>query len=292
MQSVPIDRRIAALAAKQYGHVARHQLTALGLTRSAIAVRIANGQLIPAYRGVYAVGHPRPEGIARACAARLACGPDAVLSHFSAAALWDLGLRWPTRHEVTVPAKRRPSGIWVHVHPTLETRDIRRHRDIRVTSPARTILDIAPRQTDSGRARAISQAQLNKLMRPDQLAATLRHYPLHPGAVLLREPPDPTRSEFERRFPPFCKRHKLPVPRMNANVAGYEVDALFVAERVIVELDSWEFHKDRRSFERDRERDAATLHADHVTVRLTWQRFRFEPSKEAARLRSILESRR
>ena len=74
----------------------------------------------------------------------------------------------------------------------------------------------------------------------------------------MDHPAGPTRSEFERRFPPYCKRHNLPIPQMNAHVAGYEVDALFVAERVIVELDSWEFHKDRRSFERDLERDAAT----------------------------------
>ncbi len=107
----------------------------------------------------------------------------------------------------------------------------------------------------------------------------------------MDQPAGPTRSEFERRFPPFCKRHKLPVPQMNAHVAGHEVDTLFVVERVIVELDSWEFHKDRRSFESDRERDAATLAADHATIRLTWERFTKTPDREAARLHSILESR-
>jgi very-short-patch-repair endonuclease len=292
VKNVPIDRLIAALAAKQQGHVTYQQLIELGLTRSAIDVRVKKGQLIRVHRGVYAVGHPRPEGIARAAAAVLACGPDAVLSHFSAAALWDLGTRWPTIHEVTVPYKRRPSGIWVHVCPTLERNDIRKHRGIRLTSPARALLDVAPRQTDAGRQRAVSQAILSKLMRPDQLEATLNRYPQHPGASLLRHPPDPTRSEFERRFPLFCKRYNLPTPRMNAQVAGFEVDALFVAERVIVELDSWQFHQDRRSFERDRERDAATLEARHATIRLTSERLKTNPDKEAARLHSILESRR
>lgn len=291
MLNVPSDARIASLAAKQYGHITYQQLIALGLTRRQIALRIKKGQLIPVHRGVYAVGHPRLEGIARAAAARLACGPGAVLSHFSAAALWGL-TGWPTVHEVTVSAKRRPSGMRIHVHPTLDSRDIRGRRGIRVTSPARTVMDIAPRQTDSGRQRAVSEALLQKHMRPDQLEATLKRYPYHPGASLLRHPRDPTRSEFERRFPPYCRRQNLPTPRMNAQVAGYEVDALFVAERVIVELDSWEFHKDRRSFELDRERDAATLEADHVTIRITWDRFKNEPDREAARLYSILEGRR
>jgi Transcriptional regulator, AbiEi antitoxin len=291
VNKVPIDRLIAAIAAEQHGHIAYQQLVDLGLTRSAIDVRVKKGLLIRVHRGVYAVGHPRPEGIARAAAAVLACGPDGVLSHFSAAALWGL-THWPHRHEVTVPAKRHPSGIWVHLHPTLESRDIRKHRGLRVTSPARTVMDIAPRQTDSGRQRAVSQAVLNKLMRPDHLEAALNRYPHHPGVSLLRHPPDPTRSDFERLFPPYCKRHNLPIPRMNAYVAGHEVDALFVAEKVIVELDSWEFHRDRRSFESDRERDAATLAADHATIRLTWHRFTNKPDEEAARLHSILESRR
>jgi very-short-patch-repair endonuclease len=289
--SVPRDRRLALLAAKQYGHVTRQQLLQLGFTTNEISKRLTKGRLLQVHRTVYAVGHPRPEPIARAAAAVLACGADAVLSHFSAAALWGL-TGWPTVHEVAVPARRRPTGIRIHVHPGLEGKDMRKRRGIRVTSPARTLIDIAPRQTDAGRERAVSEALLKKHMRLDQLEATRGRYPRHPGVMLLRHPRSPTRSEFERRFPRFCKRYNLPTPRMNAHVAGYEVDALFVVERVIVELDSWEYHKDRRSFERDRERDAATLEADHATVRITWHRFINDPDGEAARLHKILESRR
>ena len=119
--NVPSDARIASLAAKRYRHITYQQLIALGLTRRQIALRIKKGQLIPVHRGVYAVGHPRPEGIARAAAAVLACGPDAVLSHFSAAALWGL-TGWPTIHEVTVPAKRRPSGVRIPTSTPPSTR--------------------------------------------------------------------------------------------------------------------------------------------------------------------------
>jgi very-short-patch-repair endonuclease len=79
---------------------------------------------------------------------------------------------------------------------------------------------------------------------------------------------------------------------MAARVAGYEVDALFPSEKVIVELDSWGFHSSRESFESDRERDASTLAASHVTVRLTWERMHRRGAIEAARLQQILRDRR
>ena len=97
---------------------------------------------------------------------------------------------------------------------------------------------------------------------------------------------------FEDDFPVFTREHDLPEPEMNATVAGYEVDAVFPVERVIVELDSWEFHQGHRSFESDRERDTATLEAGYVTVRLTWERCTGRPHEEARRLDQILRQRR
>jgi very-short-patch-repair endonuclease len=102
----------------------------------------------------------------------------------------------------------------------------------------------------------------------------------------------PTRSGFEDDFPAFARRHGFPEPEINAQVAGYEVDVLFRRERVIVELDSWEHHQSRSAFESDRERDAATLAAGHVAVRLTWGRYAGQPEAEAARLGEILRQRR
>jgi very-short-patch-repair endonuclease len=293
--SVPKDHRIALLAAKQYGHVARRQLLALGLTPNEISKRITKGLLIPVFRGVYAVGHPRPEAIARAAAAVLSGGDDAILSYFSAAALWGMGTRWPTIPEITVPARRRPTSIRVHVHPALESQDIRRHRGLRVTSPARTLLDIAPRLTKPQLARAVNEARLNAGLRLPHLAELLGRQSYHPGLRLLRpyvdQPTGPTRSEFEDRFVAFARDHGLPTPRTNTRVDGYEVDALFPDERVIVELDGWDFHSNRRSFERDRDRDAALLAAGYVTVRITWERLTGAPEREAARLRAILKAR-
>jgi very-short-patch-repair endonuclease len=102
----------------------------------------------------------------------------------------------------------------------------------------------------------------------------------------------PTRSEFEDAFVPFCERFGLPEPQLNTTVAGYEVDAYFKQERLIVELDGWDFHNDRKAFEDDRDRDATMLALGIATVRITWERLKGEPEKEAVRLLRIIEMRR
>ncbi len=91
---------------------------------------------------------------------------------------------------------------------------------------------------------------------------------------------------------PACERFGLPGPEVNAFVCGREVDALFAAERLIVELDGWRFHQDRQAFERDRARDADALAVGVATVRITWERMTGSPDEEAARLRVILDRRR
>jgi hypothetical protein len=115
--------------------------------------------LIRVHAGVYAVGHAQHSPLAKAMAGVLACGPDAVLSHGSAAALW--GVRsWPSVPEVTAPHCRRRTGIRAHVTQTLTRKDIRRHRTLRVTSPARTILDIHQgRLTDRQLIRAVNASR-------------------------------------------------------------------------------------------------------------------------------------
>ncbi len=102
----------------------------------------------------------------------------------------------------------------------------------------------------------------------------------------------PTRSGWEDEFPAFCEHFGLPRPRVNTIVCGFEVDAYFEAEKLIVELDSYEFHHDRDAFETDRDRDAETLAAGQATVRVTWERIEHRSAREGARLRKILNQRR
>ncbi len=140
-----LDHRLAALAAGQHGRVARRQLLALGIGSAAIGRRVANGRLHPVHRGVYAVGHVVRSPAGDWMAAVLACGPLAVLSHRSAAALWDMRPRSPFVPDVCVPTRagRGQPGIAVHRSGTLDARDVTTHRGIPVTSPARTLIDLA-----------------------------------------------------------------------------------------------------------------------------------------------------
>jgi very-short-patch-repair endonuclease len=287
----PIDESIGRLAGRQRGYVTRSQLLEAGLGKDGITYRIAKKHLIPIHTGVYAVGHAPQAGIDRAYAAVLACGPGALLSHSTAACVWGLDQRWPTPFEVIVDTARRRPGIRTH-RATITGKDVRRRHGIRVTSPARTVLDVAPRLTDKALARAINDLRLERFLRIPDLAEVTARLPRHPGACRVRaftdNPTGPTRSEFEDAFAAFTDAHGLPRPEFNTRVAGYEVDALFAAQKVIVELDGWDFHQTKQAFERDRERDATTLAAGCRTIRITWERMTNRPHREAERLRRIL----
>jgi len=291
-----IDAAIAVVAARQRGNITRLQLLAAGLDDAGISYRVRLGRLHRVYRGVYSVGHPPITPLERADAAVRACGTGAALSHGSAMALWGFSKRWETPFEVVVPRHRRTRGITVHRSCTLSPRDLTTHLGIRVTSPARTVLDYSPRLSDAALTRAVNDARHSSYLKLSSLADLIERRPGHPGVgrvtAVLAGGSGPTRSEWEDAFPAFCARFCLPRPLMAVPLCGYTVDALFEAEKLIVELDSWQFHSGRAAFESDRDRDAETLAAGFGTVRITWERMLQTAAKEAARLHAILEDRR
>jgi hypothetical protein len=290
------DRLIAAAAAEQFGYITRAQLLAIGLGPAAIEYRIEVRRLIPAYRGVYAVGYINATPVARACAAVLACGDKALLSHGSAASLWGFYKHWDEPFEVTAPSLRTRPGIKVHRSRVLTAPDRDRQLGIPVTSPARTALDVAPGLTDQRLTRVVNDGRHARLLHLDDLEDVLSRNPTHPGTKRLKPfvetPAGPTRSELEDEFIAFAKRYGLPAPVTNTRILGHEVDVLFAAERVIVEIDSWEFHRFRSNFESDRNRDADFLAGGYVTVRVTDERMKQAPEQEARRLHEILADRR
>jgi hypothetical protein len=292
-----IDKAIALLARKQHGYIKRSQLLELGLTVRAIDYRIEIGQLIPVYAGVYAVGHIPLGQAPRAHAAVLACGDGAVLSYQSAAALWKYVKDWPARFEVTARIDHRRKGIKTHRTKTLTRRDIDRQLGVPVTSPARTVFDMAPRyKTDAALRRFVNDARLTYTLHLSSLAELLARHPRHPATKRLlpfvQAPTGMTRSELEDMFVDFARRYGLPRPTINKRRGRREPDILFPEERVIVEIDSWKFHGDRDSFERDRDRDADNLAEGIVTVRVTEERLTGSPDREAARLHKVLEQAR
>ena len=294
-----IDRlevKIAQIAGRQQGNITRAQLIDLGMAPTPITRWVRLGRLHRVYRGVYAVGRPPATPLEKAAAAVLACGDRAALSHGSAMTLWGFWKRWDLPFEVSLAGDRRPKGIKTHRPSGLLQRDIRFHQGVRVTSPARTLLDSAPSVPARSLTRAINDARRNGLITLDALADVVRRFPLHPGAALLAAHAlaqhNPTRSDFEDVFLPFCERYGLPTPKINTIVAGYEVDAYFEDEQLIVELDGWGFHSDRQAFEDDRERDATMLALGIITIRITWARLHEQPEREAQRLHAILEAQR
>ncbi len=274
----------------------RQQLLSIGLDDDGIGYRLKRGRLHRVHRGVYAVGHAPLRPVDRAAAAVLACGVRAALSHGSAMTLWGFWKRWDEPFHVTVASDRKPEGIRIHRSRALLRRDVTAVDGIRVTSAARTLLDMAPRLPQKSLRRIINDARRAHILTLDALADVAQRSPSHPGAPLLKaeaaNPHNPTRSTGEDDFPGFCERYGLPIPQMNVVLHGYEVDAYFQAEKLVVELDGWPYHNDRNSFEADRERDATMLMHGVATIRITYDRYEGEPDREGARLQKILRDRR
>ena len=216
-----------------------------------------------------------------------------MLSHSSAASLWGFDKHWDEPFEVTAPSIRIREGIKVHRCRTLARRDITRQLGIRVTSPARTVLDNAPRLTGKRLSRFVNDALRTPYLHVPDLADVLNRNPNHPGTKrVLPFVRQPTNSPLEDDFLEFARRYGLPTPTTNTHLLGYEIDVWYPRERVIVEVDSAEFHMDRDSFEGDRKRDVIMLEAGIVTVRITDERMKQEPEPEARRLLGILAARR
>ena len=294
-QTQEIRQQVAALGRRQNQQVTRAQLMALGLGEAAILYRASQGVFFRIHSGVFSLVAPPLAPIERACAAVLACAPDGALADRSALALWWPGQPWPDVPTVVGTAHRRRPGIRVRRAGGLTRADVRIHHGIRVTSPPRTLLDCARELGEGATARLLAEGRRAGLIHPAALDDVLTRFRRHPGRatlVALRdEPAARARSGFEVLFPAFCARHGLPIPLINTWVAGREADAYFPQQRLIVELDGWDFHRDRENFEGDRLNDAVALEAGIATYRMTWRRYVQAPATEAGRLKAILVSR-
>jgi predicted transcriptional regulator of viral defense system len=171
-----LDEEIAALAARQHGVVATRQLAALGLPQRAVSHRASAGRLHRIHRGVYAVGHPNLTANGYRMAAVLACGPGAALSHASAAAHWGIRPTSATRIDVSVPGRggrRERARLRVHRAASLRSDEVTEEEGIRVTTPARTLLDLASSLPRRALERALDQAEVLELFDLTALQAAM-----------------------------------------------------------------------------------------------------------------------
>jgi very-short-patch-repair endonuclease len=295
------DRTVAELAKRQHGVVARVQLLGIGLGRRAIAARAERGLLHEVFLGVYVYGARRITRKGRWMAAVLAAGDGAVLSHRSASRLWRLLPPAAEHVDVICPPGRviRRNGI-VSRQAALKEDEWLVHDAIRVTSPFRTIFDLAAVAEMRELERAFHEAEARRLTDRVSLPMLLERYPGRRGAKKLLalleagQPVGITRNDFEEAFLTLVDEHGLRRPRMNADLAlrgrFFEIDALWERERVAVELDSRSIHGTRKKFESDRQRGRILVAEGWRTMHVTWRQLQEEPEEIARDLRLALYS--
>lgn len=292
-----IDRLIADLAARQHGVVARYQLLELGVLSDAIRRRVQAKRLVPIHPGVFAVGHSKLTRYGWWMAAVLACGPGAVLSHQSAAALHGLlGYAGSRVHISSVSQRgRNINRIRLHIVRNLDRADTTMLQGIPVTTIHRTLLDLAETVPPNRLRHAFEQAEKRELFDRNEMQRTVERNPGRHGLKTLLPllqssagPPPDTRSPREDDFVDLCRDHGLPMPHTNVVIEGITVDARFPGTKLIVEIDAYGTHGSRSQFEEDRRRDTILQLAGYTVLRITDRRMLTEAILVVADIRAAL----
>lgn len=298
----PPDLAVASIAAEQHGQVSTRQLLACGLESKGITRRVRAGRLHRVHRGVYAVGHPALTLHARFSAAVLACGVDCALSHVSAAALWGF-LAWEDRApEVTVvgSSTRAIAGVRIHRARTFDERDVLRRHAIRVTSPARTLLDLAVVLRPHALRTAARRAQAEKRVNVRQLAEILARGNGHHGVGALRaivaDGPAPTRSELEDILLDLLDGANIERPELNAPLIvdrrRIVPDCLWRDRRLVIEADGRIWHDDPLTRRNDADKQAMLEAHGYRVMRVTWRQIAEQPQQTLARVSRALGAQR
>jgi REase_MTES_1575 len=299
-----LDRRVSVVATEQHGVVIRRQLREIGLSDKNIDYRIAAGRLIRISSGVFAVGHCSLTREGRWMAAVLGCGERAVLSHHDASAHWGLTATRGSLVHVTTPQRSgRVSDrrrVTLHRVGTLTADETTLHHALPVTTPARTLLDIASILRPRALEDAIAQADRLGLFDLVAVSRVLGAHPRQHGAPRLRRVLEvivgvgaaETRSPLEVALLQLCDDYDLPTPVTNVALAGFIVDFHWVETDLIVETDGYTYHSMPSAYEADRERDQLLALAGYRVVRLTYNQLTRRRSQTARRLRELLATSR
>jgi very-short-patch-repair endonuclease len=309
MGSSTAHSSVWALTRSQHGLVSHAQLLDLGVSAQSIKHRVSTGRLHRPSRGVYAVGRPELSRCGVWMAAVLRCGQGAVLSHLSAAELWEIApprrevarpVREVTRSlpatvDVSVPAGRAPRAPGIRVHRrALEAGEVTRREGIPVTSPNRTLIDIATRLSRNELEAAIAEADKRYLTDPERLRSELERLSKAPGVGVLRRLLDRqvfrlTDSELERLFLPIARRARLSLPQTGQRLNGFRVDFYWPDLGLVVETDGLRYHRTAAQQTRDRLRDQAHTSAGLTTLRFTHAQVRFEPEHVRTTLAKVAQ---
>jgi very-short-patch-repair endonuclease len=285
---------VAELADRQEGMVASWQLLGLGYTRQSVSRRVGWKEFVRVHTGVFFVGHCAITFKGRCMAAALACGPEAAISHHAAAALYDLRPIPQVLIDVTAPKRRCRAGIRSHISAVAD--DQRTHIDaIPVTTLERTCLDYAEQATPRQLTAALEAANRRDLLDLRKLLRAMNGSPGSKGIKTLKaaltdmdSDPQWTQSPPEQEFLHLIAIAGLPRPQTNRLIEGHLVDFVWPAQRLIVEVDSYDFHTSRNAFEADRRRDAELQRHGWRVLRITARRLHNDPHRVIADLRTLL----
>jgi very-short-patch-repair endonuclease len=287
----PSWRSVLELAARQHGAVAFRQLTAMGMSRTAIAHRRRRGRLHPVFREVYALGRPELSQHGWWMAAVLACGDQAALSHSSAAALAGFGAQAGSI-EVSVPRDVRRRGIRVHFRTGLTDLQIVERDGIPVTAPAQTMADLAVRATSDELERMVNAADKLDVLHWDALPAALASLPPTPGVAKFRDwyarhNLVVTDSELERMMIPIVRRAGLPQPLTQVWLDGFRVDFYWPDLGLVVETDGLRYHRTPSTQARDARRDQIHAAAGRTPLRFSHAQVAYERREVEQTLRDV-----
>jgi predicted transcriptional regulator of viral defense system len=297
-----VELEIGRVVGRQSGVVSLEQLQGLGLTRGTIHQREGAGRLHRIHQRVYSV---TPEVMTERggfMAAVLACGPEAVLSHRSAAYLWGLVETWERPIDVTAPNRRgrSPEGVAAHRDGSLQPIDKAILHGIPCTTVSRTLLDFAAVRPEWEVRKAVAQAEILRVLDKPKLRVLLKRSRRRRGVARLRLILDTihpqtkrTRSELERIFLEMCASRSIPEPEVNVwlptpDGKRYQADFLWRDAGRIIEADSRRFHDTDTSFLADRKRQQQLELAGWRVSRCTWEEVEQEPRRLSLTIHALL----
>ena len=300
LASAPLHDALVALGARQHTVFALWQVRQLGLSPDAVRRRVARRRLFRIHHAVYSLV-PR-ELLSRQghwMAAVLACGPDAVLSHRTAAALHEIRPTLRTNIDVTVrgSSHRKHKGIDLHRSTTLTDDDVTVIDGIPTTSVARTAIDLAAVVSRRATERAFDQMEMADLFDLAAITDQLARNPYHRGAPVVHSVlaehyigSTVTASELEETVLAICRHARIPEPLVNRWLdlgdGGplIKADFLWPEQRVIVESDGDSIHRTRQARERDTRRDQRATLAGWRLMRVTHHQAKYAAQELEATL--------
>lgn len=265
----------AEIARRHHGNVTRSQLLDAGISRQTVGRWRESGLLHREFHGVYRFGHRAPNGLARYAGAVLACGPGAALSGLAAARLHDLLRRRAVPPpEVTGTVHRRAPGVIFHRVRRLDPDEVTVVRGIPCTTLARTLVDCAAVLSVGHLAQLHHEADVRHGVDADGVLALLARRPNTRNAAALRSvvlgDTPVLLSKLERGFRAIVRDRRYPKPVINRPEGVHWVDFRWPEQRLTVELNGFRFHRSRKAWEADMERERAARRRGDRFRRLTW----------------------